>query len=182
MKKNINKLLKGNKSGLTLIEALAVIALGALVITGMILAFGDGQDSIKQNEAITEIADITKELQKTFANESSTGLDNSVAISAGMLPTSTRNNSNEATGVIKSKLDGEYVIAGSSTDGNDFSLTANGLDTTEKCLTAYQAGRSIGYDRIDINGTENNTPDWTLTTATTACNGASPATVILYND
>ncbi len=182
MKNNINKLIKGNKSGLTLIESLAAIAITALVITTVIISFGDSQDGINQNSATTEITAITQNLQKAFANETSTGLDNSVAISMGILPTSTQNVANAATGVIKSKLGGEYIIAGSSTDGNNFSLTTNGLDSNEACLTVYKAGASIGYDRIDVNGTENTIADWTVATATTACNGASPATVILYND
>ena len=50
------KLLKGNKSGLTLIESLAVIGLAALVIAGALILFGNAQDSRRVTAETTNIS------------------------------------------------------------------------------------------------------------------------------
>jgi type II secretory pathway pseudopilin PulG len=180
--KNKNKLIKGNKSGLTIIETLAVLGIAALVIVGGLVLFVDAQNALKATAAMTEITAITTELNTEYSNEVSTDLNNRVAITSGFIPSNTKKLSNADTGVIKSKLGGEYVIAGSSTGSNDFSLTINGLDSTEKCLTAYKSSTNLTYDRVDINGTVRLSTEWTKATASVSCDGTTPATVILYKD
>ena len=143
------KLLKGNKSGLTLIESLAVIGLAALVIAGALILFGNAQDARRVTAETTNISNVLKRMEEVFGEDPlDTPITMGEMIIAGVFNSSMK--IDEPNAIVYNSWSGEVTIT--PTGVSTYDLTYENVPTGEVCVDLIRGTRKIGFDRISSTG------------------------------
>ena len=144
------KLLKGNKSGLTLIESLAVIGLTALVIAGALILFGNAQDARRVTAETTNISNVLKRMEEVFGEDS---LDAPAITMGEMIIAGVFNSSmkiDEPSEIVYNSWSGTVTVTPTGTSTYD--LTYTNVPTGEVCIDLIRGTRKIGFDSISSTG------------------------------
>lgn len=164
------KLLKGNKSGLTLIESLAVIGLAALVIAGALILFGNAQDSRRVTAETTNISNVLKRMEEVFAEDDLEGAD--VTNPDDFITAGVFNDSMKIVGTqIFHSWNNEVQIT--VTGPASYDLTYLQIPADEPCIDLVRSTRKVGFDEISINGTVEDITDLSVSEIITRCSEAS---------
>ena len=167
MKKRIQK-------GFSLLELLLVVAVGAVLILAGLAVYQNvtsGQQASEIGRLVTLIKEETNQLYK---NESTyTGLNNTILISAGIIPQKYATSSTAIT------APGNRAVT-VTPSGNNFTVA---LDITDNAIctelgTIYSGG-DAGFVDLTTTGTGSNLSNATSPTAATvagACNGVATMT------
>lgn len=140
-------LLKGKKSGITLIEALIVIALGIGLIAAGLVLFSSGQNTNKVKEETSNIGQIYTKLSSIYQSDSipTSGLQ-ADAVKAGVFGKSLRIN---ATNVFNSW---EGAVTLTRVDDLRYTLTYANVPEGQPCVDLVNATRKSGFKRMSIQG------------------------------
>lgn len=159
------KLLKGNKSGLTLIESLAVIGLAALVIAGALILFGNAQDQRRVTAETTNISNVLKRMEEVFNEDDLTTLDSDPEdfIRAGVF--------NDSMKVIGTDVYHSWNgLATIQVNGPaSYGLQYTSVPTGEPCIDLVRSTRKVGFDEISIGGTAEDITDISISDIITRC-------------
>lgn len=142
------KLLKGNKSGLTLIESLAVIGLAALVIAGALILFGNAQDSRRVTAEITNISNVLKRMDEVFSEDDISGITMNEMIIAGVFAESMK----KTDSLVYNAWSGEVRVEPIPGTVSSYNLVYENVPTGEVCIDLIRGTRKVGFDRISSTG------------------------------
>jgi type II secretory pathway pseudopilin PulG len=172
------KLLKGNKSGLTLIESLAVIGLAALVIAGALILFGTAQDQRRVTAETTNISNIMKRMEEVFSEDDITLITMSQMITAGVFTASMKVNG--AGDEIYNSWNGSVIVT--PQDFSTYDVEYQSVPVDEVCIDLVKATRKGGFDEISIGGTVEDITDINISDIIDRCSeetvGANYVTII----
>lgn len=163
------KLLKGNKSGLTLIESLAVIGLAALVIAGALILFGNAQDARRVTAETTNISNVLKRMEEVFGEDP---LDDPIITMEEMIIAGVFNASMKQTvDTVTNSWSGTVTVTPTGTSTYD--LTYTNIPTGEVCIDLIRGTRKIGFDRISsTGGLDGDVTDMTISQIIANCDDA----------
>lgn len=162
--------LRRNQVGLTLIETMAAIIIGLVVIGGAVAMFGGGMSGAKTTDVSQNVAAIAGNVAKVYQGSTNyAGLTNTVAIKANLVPVGWVSGT-----TITDPWGGAVTIAGAA---GSWSLTLAGVPT-DACVSL--ARNEDGAATVTANGTTTAgsaaTPVPSPTAAATSCtNGGSGA-------
>lgn len=163
------KLLKGNKSGITLIEALAVIGLGALLIAGGLILFGNAQDQNRIKNETTNISNVLKRMEEVFSEDDISGIDMDEMIIAGVFNDSMKINA--AGDTVYNSWNGTVVIT--PQDVSTYDVTYTSVPVDEVCIDFIKSTRKVGFDTIQIGaGAAEDVTDITISDIIAGCSEA----------
>lgn len=164
------KLLKGNKSGLTLIESLAAIGLAALVIAGALILFGNAQDARRVTAETTNISNVLKRMEEVFLEDSlvdPANIEMSEMIIAGVF-----NDSMKITGdVVYNSWNGTVLITPQGPATYDVQYTNVPVD--EVCVDLVRSTRKVGFDEIDVGGNSDDISNISISNIINWCDEAT---------
>lgn len=146
--KNKNSLQK--QKGVTLIEVLAVIIIGVLIIVGAFTLYGNAQNKQSENATMTGIMSIQANARDLFYGQGYGDLDTATMVSAGGIPSSFPVSDDEGTSVVNHPLGGEITLAANGDTNSQFDITVTGIPTAT-CIT--MAGRNSGFIEVSVEGT-----------------------------
>ena len=142
--KNKNSL--KNQKGVTLIEVLAVVIIGVLIIVGAFTLYGNAQNKQSENATMTGIMSIQANTRDLFYGQGYGDLTTATMISAGGIPSSFPVADD---GTITHPLGGTVTTEANS-DTSRFDITVDGIPAAT-CIT--MAGRNSGFIEVAVNGT-----------------------------
>ena len=162
------KLLKGNKSGLTLIESLAVIGLAALVIAGALILFGNAQDARRVTAETTNISNVLKRMEEVFGEDPlDTPITMEEMIIAGVFNASMK----QTDSTVTNSWSGDVTVT--PTGISTYDLTYTNVPTGEVCIDLIRGTRKIGFDRISsTGGLDEDVTDMTISQIIANCDDA----------
>lgn len=140
-------LLKGKKSGITLIEALIVIALGIGLIAAGLVLFSSGQNTNKVKDETSNIGQIYSKLNSIYQSDSvpTTTTLQQDAINAGVFGKTLR-----ITGTnVYNSWEGTVSLTQEST-GLGFGVTYTNVPKGQPCVDLVNATRKTGFKRVGI--------------------------------
>lgn len=159
------KLLKGNKSGLTLIESLAVIGLAALVIAGALILFGNAQDQRRVTAETTNISNVLKRMEEVFNEDDLSTIDRNPEdfIDAGVF--------NDSMKIIGTDVYHSWNgLATIEVNGPaSYGLKYTSVPTGEPCIDLVRATRKVGFDNISIDGNDEDVSDISISDIILRC-------------
>tara|TARA_Y100000588_G_scaffold186797_1_gene200892 strand:- start:19909 stop:20445 length:537 start_codon:yes stop_codon:yes gene_type:complete len=162
------KLLKGNKSGLTLIESLAVIGLAALVIAGALILFGNAQDARRVTAETTNISNVLKRMEEVFGEDPlDTPITMEEMIIAGVFNASMK----QTASTVTNSWSGDVTVT--PTGISTYDLTYTNVPTGEVCIDLIRGTRKVGFDRISsTGGLDEDVTDMTISQIIANCDDA----------
>lgn len=141
------------RRGVTLIEAVLFISIALGLIVGGLVFFQQASLAARTNDAVRSISSIASETRAAYRTQDNfSGLDASVLISAGAVPTS---QVNQAQGTIVSEWNTNVTVEGSD-------------------ATIYTGSGLTGYANSFFVITYENIPEAACTRLTTASDGNGP--------
>jgi hypothetical protein len=160
----IMNLLKGKKSGITLIEALIVFAAGVGLIAGGLKLYGNLQNSTNVKNESTNISSIAKRMNELFSEDDLTDVtmpDDLVV--GGVFPNGMKIKSNIVTHAWND------VVEIAATGASAWKLTYKQVATGDSCIDLVTATRKMGFDQITINGAAYEASDITISNIIENC-------------
>lgn len=143
--KNKNSLQK--QKGVTLIEVLAVIIIGVLIIVGAFTLYGNAQSKQNENATMTGIMSIQANARDLFYGQGYGDIDEATMVSAGGIPSSFQ--IDDETGEINHPLGGTVTLGPNDDTNSQFDITVDGISTAT-CIT--MAGRNSGFIEVTVQG------------------------------
>lgn len=140
-------LLKGKKSGITLIEALIVIALGIGLIAAGLTLFSSGQNTNKVKDESSNIGQIYTATSSIYMSDVVASTIQADAVKAGVFGKTLRI---IGTTTVKNSWDGDVTLA--RLDDTSFSLTYTNIPEDKPCVDLINSTRKSGFKRIAILG------------------------------
>jgi len=142
-------IVRKRKYGITLVEALLVVAVGAVIVSGVVTLYTSASSNQRVNQAIQQVQKISGDTRSLFSGQAGyTGLNNAIAISAGVVsPDMLANNNN-----IRNPWSGQVDISASESDNTNFTIEYNSLPETA-CLRLAQAiSGGSGLAQLNVSG------------------------------
>lgn len=140
-------LLKGKKSGITLIEALIVIALGIGLIAAGLVLFSSGQNTNKVKDESSNLGQIYSKLNSIYQSDAVPSTVQEDAVKAGVFGKTLR--VNPTTFVVNNSWEGTVVLEDESS-GLGFSVTYTNVPEGQPCVDLVNATRKTGFKRVGI--------------------------------
>lgn len=139
-------LLKGKKSGITLIEALIVIALGIGLIAAGLVLFSSGQNTSKVKDESSNIAQIYTKISSIYQSDAIPTTLHDDAVKAGAFGKTLR-----ITGTnVYNSWEGNVTLA--RVDDLKYTLTYTNVPEGQPCVDLVNATRKSGFKRMAITG------------------------------
>ena len=159
------KLLKGNKSGITLIEALAVIGLGALLIASGLILFGNAQDQNRIKNETTNLSNVLKRMEEVFSEDDITGITMAEMVTAGVFNDSMKINA--AGDTVYNSWNGTVTVT--PQDFATYDVVYTSVPVDEVCIDFVKATRKVGFDEITVGGNSDDITDITISNIINWC-------------
>lgn len=158
---------KNNSKGITLVESLLAIAVGALVIAGAVAFYVNAQGNTRKNEAQTQVQAIASGIASAYQGTNNySDLSNAVALNYKIFP------SNMVSGTtVNNPWKGAVTLSGTATTYS-ISYASVPQDACASLVSTNAVGTGSGYTSITVNGTAL-TPPVTPSAAATACSVSS---------
>lgn len=145
---NNHKMIKREK-GVTLLEVLAVVIIGILIVVGAFTLYGSAQDKQRENDVMTSLLTIQTNVRDLFygANDYGTAELNDVLIKSGGIPSTFVQGSGEDRELVSPfDSNSDVTITGA---GPEFTIAIEGLSQS----TCVSLGtRSGSFLRVEIGG------------------------------
>lgn len=173
--KNFQKMGK-IQSGFSILELLAVLALAGLIIAGVLIGLGTARDNNSIREQSEAISTIYTNISNLFSEDATTNLNNSLAISTGMIPKSLKVSGTN----IFTQNDGAVTLTPTGTSG--FVLTWAKVKTGKVCVEMAKYQRKVGWDTIKVGSTvvyDSTQNLGFISLVNTACNSSTAGTLTL---
>jgi prepilin-type N-terminal cleavage/methylation domain-containing protein len=143
--KNKNSLQK--QKGVTLIEVLAVIIIGVLIIVGAFTLYGNAQSKQNENATMTGIMSIQANVRDLFYGQGYDDVNNDIMVNASGIPSSFSVDDSTTPFTITHPLGGDVSVSTGDT-GSEFDITVGGVPQAT-CIT--MAGRNSGFLEVTVN-------------------------------
>lgn len=158
--------MKKSEKGLSLIEASMVLALSAIVVSGVMFYYQSASDSNKNQNTISEVMSTVAAINGLYVGQSSfNGLDNKVLWSSSAIPSSYKSSD---SGVINNPFGGQLDIE-TDDKAKVYAITLTGLPQSA-CLNL--ASMNLGTSAVGVGA---NFSD--INTAITAADTPSQLTI-----
>ena len=150
LRKNIN-----NQKGVTLLEVLAVVIIGILIVVGAFTLYGNAQNKQRENDVMTSLLTLQTNVRDLFYGVNDYGTDelNEVIIASGGAPSTfvqgTGNNRRLASPFDSSA---DVTITG---EGSEFSIA---IDAVPQSSCVSLATRSGSFLRVQVGETTITSP------------------------
>lgn len=171
---------KRKTKGVTLIEALFVLGIMAIMIGGIMLLVAQSQDSTRENMLAMEINTIVSIVHDEYGNVNNySGLTNTIIVGSGQLPNRYINNSQ-----IINPYNGSVVVVDAGVNSDSlpiFTMTLTGVSQaacytlTTQNIGAQMTALTINGESIGELGTEH--PYLTVNEAETYCTSNNSNTI-----
>ena len=167
-------LLKGKKSGITLIEALIVFAAGVGLIAGGLKLYGNLQNSTNVKNESTNISSIAKRMNELFSQDdlNDVAMPNDLVV-GGVFPTGMKISS---TNIVSHAWNGTVVVE--ATGSSAWKLTYFKVATGDSCIDLASATRQMGFDQITINAQAYEASDITISNIIKECDATGTANYV----
>ena len=154
-----------SQKGVTLLEVLAVVIIGILIIVGAFTLYGNAQNKQRENDVMTSLLTLQTNVRDLFYGVNDYGNNvvlNDVIIKSGGAPATFVQGAGNSRALVSPFDNSKAVtITGNS---SEFDIEIEGIPETS-CVTL--AARSGSFLRVEANG-ENVT---SVATAASACDG-----------
>lgn len=172
-----NVLMKKYEKGLSLIEASMVLALSAIVISGVMFYYQSASDSNKTQNTISEVMSTIAAINGLYVGQSSyAGLGNSILHSSSAIPQSYKGSGENST-TITNPFGGEMLVYPGGTNTNMYAITLTQIPQSS-CLNI--ASMNLGTSLVGV-GTNfekaNAVADAKVANLPTPASGAQPGTL-----
>ncbi|EJJ5775794.1 pilus assembly protein [Salmonella enterica] len=142
-----NVLMKKYEKGLSLIEASMVLALSAIVISGVMFYYQSASDSNKTQNTISEVMSTIAAINGLYVGQSSyTGLGNAILHNSSAIPQSYKGSGENST-TITNPFGGEMVVYPGATNTNMYSITLTQIPQSA-CLNI--ASMNLGTSLVGV--------------------------------
>ena len=155
---NNHKMIKREK-GVTLLEVLAVVIIGILIVVGAFTLYGSGQDKQKrENDVMTSLLTLQTNVRDSFygVNDYGTAAElNSVIIASGGAPsTFVQGTASAGDRELVSPFDTTQPVTITG-EGSEFEIAISGVPESSCVSLATRRGSFL---RVEIDGTEITSP------------------------
>jgi prepilin-type N-terminal cleavage/methylation domain-containing protein len=166
--RNLSK--RSRHAGMTLIEVIVVLAIGALIIGGALSLYTSAGVSNSTNQFNRELTALRAATKTLYAGQGGYPVAtlNTVLINAKKVPTSMT----VVSPVINHSMNGTVTVAGAT---SNFTITATAIPT-EVCVGVVAT--STGYTSIKVGTNAARTPPVTTAQASTDCAVASTQDIV----
>ena len=162
------------QSGLTLIEALVVLSIFALVVGGALALFGSASTSQSTTQFTSDLNALRTSTKSLYFGQGGYGANvplNEVLINGRKVPTTMTISGTAPNRVINHSLNGQITITGIN---SQFTVQATNIPT-EVCIGLASMN---GWDLVKVGGAIAHPPPVTPSQASTDCASASTQTIV----
>ncbi|EGV2900811.1 pilus assembly protein [Salmonella enterica] len=178
-----NVLMKKYEKGLSLIEASMVLALSAIVISGVMFYYQSASDSNKTQNTISEVMSTIAAINGLYVGQSSyTGLGNAILHSSSAIPQNYRGSGSTITNPFGGQMNitpGDPGKDGAPGHDNQYAITLTGIPTSA-CMNIVSMNLGTSLVGVGTNFTGNNVADSGANALPTGAN-AKAAVNTLYS-
>ncbi|MBU3799339.1 MULTISPECIES: type 4 pilus major pilin [Citrobacter] len=173
------KMLRRKKAekGLSLIEASMVLALSAIVVSGVMFYYQSASDSNKTQNTVSEVMSVMSAINGLYVGQSSyTGLSDSVLYNSSAVPA----NYKGANGIINNPFGGRLHVAPNTAGG--YALLLDGVPQSSCVnIASMNLGTSLQGVGVKVASMTNSTTSVNLPIKAISSGGVSPGTVYSGN-
>ncbi|HIG8934692.1 TPA: type 4 pilus major pilin [Shigella dysenteriae] len=163
---------KKNKmeKGLSLIEASMVLALSAIVVSGVMFYYQSASDSNKTQNTVSQVMSVMSAINGLYVGQASyAGLTDDVLYNSSAVP---ENYKDKTKNKINNPFGGELKVA---SNGGGYTLTLNGVPKSS-CVNIASMNLGTSLQGVGVGVTNLNTP-----LVPVALNGGTPAPNKVYS-
>lgn len=168
------------KQGVTIIEILIVIGAGIALIAAGLVLFSDLQNSQRVKDASANVSSLFSNINDLYRQDGTATLTEAELLAAGAIP----NGMVVIGGTdVRNVWGGDVTFALSGTSVLTFDVTYTEVPTQETCVDFVQSQKDLGWDNVDIDGTNTLMSALTTTGLIANCNtGADTLTITFYQN
>lgn len=156
------KMIRKNKmeKGLSLIEASMVLALSAIVVSGVMFYYQSASDSNKTQNTVSQVMSVMSAINGLYVGQASyAGLTNEVLFNSSAVP---ENYKDKRTQKINNPFGGQLKVAEKAGAGGGYTLTLEGVPKSS-CVNIASMNLGTSLQAVGVNVKQNSNPVPTLT-------------------
>lgn len=175
------KMLKRKKAekGLSLIEASMVLALSAIVVSGVMFYYQSASDSNKTQNTVSEVMSVMSAINGLYVGQSSyTGLSDSVLYNSSAVPANYKGTS----GIINNPFGGRLHVAPNTGSAGGYALLLDGVPQSSCVnIASMNLGTSLQGVGVKVSSMKQGTSSLNLSPQAISSGTVSPGTVYSGN-
>ncbi|WP_096973537.1 type 4 pilus major pilin [Escherichia coli] len=175
------KMLKRKKAekGLSLIEASMVLALSAIVVSGVMFYYQSASDSNKTQNTVSEVMSVMSAINGLYVGQSSyTGLSDSVLYNSSAVPANYKGTS----GIINNPFGGRLHVAPNTGSAGGYALLLDGVPQSSCVnIASMNLGTSLQGVGVKVTSMTQGTSSVNLAPQAISSGTVSPGTVYSGN-
>lgn len=175
------KMLKRKKAekGLSLIEASMVLALSAIVVSGVMFYYQSASDSNKTQNTVSEVMSVMSAINGLYVGQSSyTGLSDSVLYNSSAVPANYKGTS----GIINNPFGGRLHVAPNTGSAGGYALLLDGVPQSSCVnIASMNLGTSLQGVGVKVSSMTQGTSSVNLAPQAISSGTVSPGTVYSGN-
>lgn len=175
------KMLKRKKAekGLSLIEASMVLALSAIVVSGVMFYYQSASDSNKTQNTVSEVMSVMSAINGLYVGQSSyTGLSDSVLYNSSAVPANYKGTS----GIINNPFGGRLHVAPNTGSAGGYALLLDGVPQSSCVnIASMNLGTSLQGVGVKVSSMTQGTSSLNLSPQAISSGTVSPGTVYSGN-
>ncbi|HAW3393900.1 TPA: pilus assembly protein [Escherichia coli] len=168
--------LRKNKmeKGLSLIEASMVLALSAIVVSGVMFYYQSASDSNKTQNTVSQVMSVMSAINGLYVGQASySGLSDTVLYNSSAVPA---NYKGSTAGVINNPFGGRLHVAPNTGASGGYALLLDGVPQSS-CVNIASMNLGTSLQGVGVKTSMQNTSPSVNLTATTATNPVTPGKI-----
>ncbi|MBA1119726.1 pilus assembly protein [Escherichia coli] len=168
--------LRKNKmeKGLSLIEASMVLALSAIVVSGVMFYYQSASDSNKTQNTVSQVMSVMSAINGLYVGQASySGLSDTVLYNSSAVPA---NYKGSTAGVINNPFGGRLHVAPNTGASGGYALLLDGVPQSS-CVNIASMNLGTSLQGVGVKTSMQNTSPSVKLTATTATNPVTPGKI-----
>lgn len=168
--------LRKNKmeKGLSLIEASMVLALSAIVVSGVMFYYQSASDSNKTQNTVSQVMSVMSAINGLYVGQASyDGLSDAVLYNSSAVPA---NYKGSTAGVINNPFGGRLHVAPNTGASGGYALLLDGVPQSS-CVNIASMNLGTSLQGVGVKTSMQNTSSSVNLTATTATNPVTPGKI-----
>lgn len=170
---------KKAEKGLSLIEASMVLALSAIVVSGVMFYYQSASDSNKTQNTVSEVMSVMSAINGLYVGQSSyTGLSDSVLYNSSAVPANYKGTS----GIINNPFGGRLHVAPNTGSAGGYALLLDGVPQSSCVnIASMNLGTSLQGVGVKVSSMTQGTSSLNLSPQAISSGTVSPGTVYSGN-
>lgn len=174
-KKNLRK--KKAEKGLSLIEASMVLALSAIVVSGVMFYYQSASDSNKTQNTVSQVMSVMSAINGLYVGQASyTGLSDQVLYNSSAVPANYKGTS----GVINNPFGGRLHVVPNNSAAGGYAILLDGVPQSS-CVNIASMNLGTSLQGVGVKVTSMNTGTATANLTPQALNGNNVAPGTVYS-